>query len=88
MCVNWLSVWFGWKAANYLSKPALILALIAWFYSIIGFSFPSQWFAIGLVFALAGDVLLLFQGKYFLIGMISFMLMHIAYIAGFNQACL
>jgi len=85
MAVNWLAVWFGWKSANYISKPAIILALLGWFFSTVGFSFPALWFGIGLSFALLGDTLLMFKGKTFVFGMAAFMLTHAAYILGFNQ---
>jgi len=86
MALNWLAVCFNWKTANFLSKPAIILALLGWFFSTAGFSFPALWFGIGLIFALAGDTFLLFKGKSFMFGMASFMLTHIFYSIGFNQS--
>ena len=86
MAVNWAAVWFGWKTANFISKPAIISALLGWFFSTAGFSTPALWFGIGLGCALAGDTLLLFKRKGFLPGVAAFMLMHSAYIIGFNQA--
>jgi uncharacterized membrane protein YhhN len=85
MAINWLAVWFGWNTANYITKPGIILALLGWFFSNAGFSFPALWFGIGLVFALVGDTLLMFKGKAFLFGMAAFMGTHIAYIIGFDQ---
>ncbi len=85
MVINWLAVWFGWRAANFISKPCIILALLGWFFSAIGFSSPALWFGIGLIFALLGDMLLMFKGKGFLFGMAAFMGTHIAYSFGFNQ---
>ena len=85
MAINWLAVWFDWKTANFITKPAIILALMGWFFSISGFSFPALWFGIGLIFALVGDTLLMIKGKGFLFGMAAFMVTHIAYILGFNQ---
>jgi hypothetical protein len=35
MGVNWLAVWFNWKTANYLSKPAIILALLFLFLDVL-----------------------------------------------------
>lgn len=85
MAINWLAVWFGWRSANYISKPSIILALLGWFFSNAGFTFPALWFGIGLIFALLGDTLLMFKGRTFLFGMAAFMLTHSAYIIGFNQ---
>ncbi len=86
MAINWLAVWFGWRSANFISKPSIILALTGWLFSNILFSFPALWFAVGLIFALAGDTLLMFKGKSLLGGMIAFMGTQVAYILGFNQA--
>ena len=85
ICVNWLSVWFGWKILNTISKPAVILAILAWFLSQCGCRTPSLWFCIGLVFSLAGDVLLMLPNRFFLYGTAAFMLTHTAYSIGFNQ---
>lgn len=85
MVLNWLAVWFDWRKANFITKPAIILAMLGWFFSIAGFSYPALWFGIGLTFALAGDTLLMFKGKSFLFGMTAFMVTHIAYSIGFNQ---
>ena len=85
MVLNWLAVWFDWKTANFVTKPAIILTLIGWFFSTSGFSFPALWFGIGLVFALLGDNLLMLKGKSFLFGMAAFMATNVAYIIGFNQ---
>ena len=88
MAINWLAVWFDWKTANFITKPAIILALIGWLISISEFSFPVLWFGIGLIFALVGDTLLMIKGKGFLFGMAAFMVTQIAYIIGFNQEIL
>lgn len=85
MATNWLAVWFGWRTANFITKPAIMVALTGWFLTVAGASFPTVWFGIGLVAALAGDVFLLFEGRNFLYGMASFMLMHAAYILGFSK---
>jgi uncharacterized membrane protein YhhN len=86
MGVNWLAIWFNWKIANYISKPAIILALLGWYFTKAGASSSALWFGIGLVFALVGDTLLLLPGRSFLLGVTAFMLTHAAYIIGFNQA--
>ena len=85
MAFNWLAAWFDWKIANFVTKPAIILALMGWFFSTSGLSFPALWFGIGLIFALAGDTLLMIKGKGFLFGMAAFMVTLIAYTLGFNQ---
>ncbi|MBN2470216.1 MAG: lysoplasmalogenase [Anaerolineae bacterium] len=83
--VNWLSVWHSWRVPNLLSKPAVIVAMLAWYFSACGCRTPSAWFAAGLAFSLAGDILLMLPNRFFLYGAAAFMLAHAAYIIGFNQ---
>jgi len=83
--LNWLAVWFEWRVLNLISKPAVIAAMLAWFASVCACRAPAVWFGIGLVFSLAGDILLMLPNRFFLPGTVAFMLAHIAYIIGFNQ---
>lgn len=70
------------------SKPLIVLVLMAWLY--FGTAIKSRFNALiftGLGFALAGDVLLMFQdynASFFIFGLIAFLLCHIFYIAAFN----
>ena len=76
----------------YLTKPAMMLALIAWVWtysdlpSLLGNpkTFPLFWFVVALVFCLAGDVFLMLPERFFLPGLIAFLIGHIFYIAGFG----
>jgi uncharacterized membrane protein YhhN len=83
---NWFAIWFNRAIVNFASKPAIIIALLGWLVTTTHLNVPAIWFGIGLVFALAGDTLLLFKGKVFLFGMLAFILTHIMYIIGFNQS--
>lgn len=90
MAIDWLAVARSWKRLEYAAKPAAIVALLAWL-GVNSFGWglwtpPLAWFAIGLVFSLAGDVLLLLPERYFLAGLVAFLLGHIAYIFGLNAA--
>lgn len=80
--LDWLSVsiWWKWKALEYIAKPATLLLLIAWFYLQTGFSGPMFWFGLGLVFSLLGDLLLLFFFDQLIGGLVAFFLAHTAYI--------
>ncbi len=80
---DWLNVWKGWRRASWITKPGTLLALLAWFSLSGGWQGQTFWFGLGLVFALAGDVLLL-QDGYFLAGLVAFLLTHLFYIFGFN----
>lgn len=77
----------------YLTKPTVMLLLIVfvWFYAdvpILMFGLNTSaiiWFIFGLVFCLGGDVCLMLPERFFLPGLISFLLGHIFYIAGFGM---
>ena len=76
--------------AIYFTKPAMMVALIAWAltYSQVLASesmFPFLWFfMIGLVFCLAGDVFLMLPERFFLPGLLAFLGGHVFYIIGFG----
>ncbi len=77
----------------YLTKPAVMLLLIAWvwFYAdvpVLVFGLNTSaiiWFILGLLFCLGGDVFLMLPERFFLPGLISFLLGHIFYIVGFGM---
>ncbi len=83
---------YGELTANqlllYISKPLLISLLAIWFYftNQRSFSQTVKFVFIGLLFSVCGDVLLMFTAQasiFFLLGLISFLLAHCCYIAGF-----
>lgn len=82
---NWLSVWFGWRSVNLITKPGVMIALLAWFASAGGWQPAAAWFGIGLAFSLVGDILLMLPNRFFLYGAAAFMATHAAFIAGFSQ---
>lgn len=63
-----------------LSKPFIILALIAWIWPYK--SRYQQWIIVGLVFSILGGLLLEVDGL-FLAGLIAFLLAHLAYITAY-----
>jgi len=83
--VDWIAVAKGWKKVEYLAKPwtmaalFLVLALVGRFSSL-----PLIFFGLGILFSLAGDVFLMFSDRWFIPGLVSFLLAHVAYITGFN----
>jgi uncharacterized membrane protein YhhN len=83
--LDWLAVARGWRAVEYVCKPAVMLALLAWLAAIGGLHGWMLWFGLGLALSLAGDVLLMLPREHFIAGLLAFLLAHIAYIAGFNQ---
>jgi uncharacterized membrane protein YhhN len=69
------------------SKPAIVLSLLIFLATSTGLKgrFHKRMFA-GLIFALAGDVLLLYAGKdtaYFMKGLVAFLIGHICYTSAF-----
>ena len=72
---------------EYVAKPAVMLCLFIWLYVSTGLQGKTFWFGVGLLFSLAGDVLLLSSGdRTFLLGLIAFLFAHISYIVGFSDA--
>jgi uncharacterized membrane protein YhhN len=84
--IEWIAVEKKWRSLEYLAKPAVMILLIIWVYQNGSFANWMIWFVLGAVFSLGGDILLLLPKKYFLAGLISFLLAHVAYIIGFNES--
>lgn len=92
--LDWVAVAKGWKRVEYLAKPWTLAALLLWLVQFglaeTGFrSLPLLFFAAGLLFSLAGDIFLLvnvtrFSSRWFMLGLASFLLAHVAYIIGLN----
>ena len=86
--IEWISEHKKIQWGIYITKPALMVTLIAW---VLTYSqllsreneFPLMWFVIGLAFCLAGDVFLMWPDHLFLPGLVAFLLGHILYIIGF-----
>jgi len=83
---DWIAVAPGVRSrgAEYILKPAAVLALIA-----VAFSLHPRdgaqrvAFLVALVLSLAGDVFLMLPSDEFVAGLSAFLLAHLAYIAGF-----
>jgi len=82
--VNWLAVEKHWKPLEYLSKPSVMLLLLAWLWQVGGLRGWTLWFAAGIILSLAGDLFLMLPRGLFIAGLVSFFLAHLAYIAGLN----
>jgi uncharacterized membrane protein YhhN len=84
--LNWLAVARGWRRLEYLAKPAVMLALLAWLLAHGGpWPVPVLLFSVGLVCSLVGDVALMLPGDLFLAGLGAFLLAHLAYIASLSR---
>lgn len=81
---DWFAVALNQKRVRYFTKPAALLALIAWFWQMGGWQGALLWFGLALVFSWLGDVFLLLPQKYFVGGLASFLIAHVLYLIGFN----
>jgi uncharacterized membrane protein YhhN len=82
--LDWLAVWRAWNGLMYVAKPATMLLLLGWVLSRAGFRGGLIWFALGLLFSLTGDIMLMLPREQFVAGLLAFLLAHGAYIVGLN----
>jgi len=75
----------NWLRLEYIAKPAVMLILFFWLFTSVGLNGALLWFGLGILLSLLGDILLMISlNRFFLFGLIAFLLAHIAYIIGFN----
>lgn len=80
-----LAVWKNWLRLEYAAKPAVMIILFAWLFTSVGLNGALLWFGLGIIFSLAGDILLMLShDRFFLLGLVAFLLAHAAYVIGFN----
>lgn len=88
--LDWVAVYRGWKRIELAAKPATMAFLLAVVGAAGGLqSLPLACFGLGIFFSLVGDVFLLvsfvrFSERWFLPGLLAFLLAHVAYIVGLN----
>lgn len=81
---DWLAVHRGDKRLEYLAKPAATLALlVAALLLDPEHDGRRAWFVAALALSLAGDVFLMLPRDLFVAGLASFLVGHLAYVAGF-----
>jgi len=70
----------------YIAKPAVMVFLFAWLYLYAGLNGALLFFGLGILFSLGGDIFLMLpdEKKWFLPGLVSFLLAHVFYIIGLN----
>ena len=80
-----LALWKNNPRLEYIAKPAVMIALFFWLWASAGFNGALLWFGLGILFSLAGDVLLMISlDRLFLVGLVAFLCAHVAYVIGFN----
>ncbi len=88
---DWVAVAKNWTKVEYFAKPAAMLILLGLLALVGGFgSLPLICFGFGVFFSLAGDVFLMipsarFSDRWFLPGLVAFLLAHVSYIIGLNS---
>jgi uncharacterized membrane protein YhhN len=83
--VDWIAVAKGWRKVELVAKPWTLAGLFLIFALFGRFSsLPLIFFGAGLLLSLAGDVFLMLSERWFVAGLASFLLAHVAYIIGFN----
>lgn len=82
--LNWVAVEKGLRRLECVTKPGTMLALLIWLWQNDAVQGEMLWFAAGAAFSLAGDVFLMLNKKYFIAGLLSFLLGHVCYLIGFS----
>lgn len=81
--VDWLAVACGWHKLKPLTKTAAMLTLIFW--TLTAGNWQLDPLAIilfgGQLFGLAGDIFLLFSARFFIWGLLSFLIGHVFYLS-------
>jgi uncharacterized membrane protein YhhN len=85
MVADWIAADRKATKVRYGTKPAAMILLILWFTQAGHWQGILLWFGIALVLSLVGDIFLLFEDKFFIPGLVSFLAAHIFYLVGFNQ---
>ena len=81
--VDWIAVGVGNRKVEYVAKPLTMVVLLAYAVALDPMVEATRWWFVGaLVFSLAGDVFLMLPSNRFVEGLGSFLVGHLAYIAG------
>ncbi len=83
MVLDWLAVGLNWQRVRPFSKPLVVLLLILWTFSNVGWHIDVMLTLVFLAqaFGLAGDIFLLLSRKWFLWGLAAFLAGHLFTIA-------
>jgi len=82
--LDWYAVWTENEEMNRFTKPAAMLALLFWMGLCSRFQGQLLWFGLALFFGLLGDIFLLLPKIFFGAGLLSFLIGHVLYVAGFG----
>ena len=79
---NWCAVIFKWKKIERTIKPFSTLLIILWTGTVASWNVEGLLIILLLAqfFGLVGDIFLLFKTKYFMMGLVSFLVGHLLYV--------
>ena len=81
---NWLAAIYNWRKVFVITKPLVLILLLTIFLILSKGDLQFFWLYLALVFSLAGDILLLYPMRAFILGLVAFLFAQVAYILGFN----
>ena len=86
--LDWWATWTDRTSIRYFAKPGALVSLIVVAVTLDPTVSPTirAWMVAGLVFSLAGDVFLMLDEKWFVAGLGSFLVGHVAYVIGLQLA--
>ena len=80
------ALWKKIRGLEFIAKPAVMIMLFIYLLTSIGLTGAPLWFGLGILFSLAGDVLLMLSlDRMFVFGLLAFLLAHISYLIGFQN---
>jgi uncharacterized membrane protein YhhN len=84
--LDWAAVVKGWQKIEMIAKPGTMLLLFGMLALAGGFGATALiCFGLGIIFSLAGDIFLLLSNRWFIAGLVAFLLAHVSYIIGLNM---
>lgn len=90
LAVDLFAIHYSNETIRYMSKPLLMLLLVAYFISNTDnfVSALKKWIILALLFSWTGDVLLMFEtghSNFFIFGLVAFLIAHVFYILFFES---
>jgi uncharacterized membrane protein YhhN len=83
--VQSFALWKSMRWLQFIAKPAVMVILFIYLWISVGLVGAALWFGLGILSCLVGDVFLIWDDRFFIFGLVSFLIAHIAYIIGFNS---
>ncbi|MEM5774786.1 MAG: lysoplasmalogenase [Anaerolineaceae bacterium] len=81
--LQWYARWRGQRVLHYVTKPAVMVLLLAWLWQATRFEGFAGWIGLALLLSRAGDIFLMLPPSFFMAGLAAFLLGHVCFMAGF-----